>query len=124
MLKNLRKIKKQEKIFVKEGGWKKGDFLVQKDLAKSLSLIAKNGSKAFYDGDITTKILRDFKDNEGIFIKEDFLSYEIRKLDPLCGTYKTYQICSMPPPSSGGVAIIQMLNILENFDLKNFLTIL
>ena len=116
----FKKNKEAEKIFVKEGGWKKGDFLVQKDLAKSLSLIAKNGSKAFYDGDITTKILRDFKDNEGIFIKEDFLSYEIRKLDPLCGTYKTYQICSMPPPSSGGVAIIQMLNILENFDLKNF----
>ena len=118
--KKFKKNKEAEKIFVKEGGWKKGDVLVQKDLAKSLSLIAKNGSKAFYDGDITKKILRDFKDNEGIFIKEDFLSYEIRKLDPLCGTYKTYQICSMPPPSSGGVAIIQMLNILENFNLKNF----
>ena len=118
--KKFKKNKEAEKIFVKEGGWKKGDFLIQKDLAKSLSSIAKNGSKAFYDGDITKKILRDFKDNEGIFIKEDFLSYEIRKLEPLCGTYKSYQICSMPPPSSGGVAIIQMLNILENFDLKNF----
>ena len=117
--KKFKKNKEAEKIFVKEGGWKKGDFLIQKDLAKSLSSIAKNGSKAFYDGDITKKILRDFKDNEGIFIKEDFLSYEIRKLEPLCGTYKSYQICSMPPPSSGGVAIIQMLNILENFDLKN-----
>ncbi len=118
--KKLKKNKEAEKIFVKKGGWKKGDFLIQKDLAKSLSSIAKNGRKAFYDGDITKKILRDFKDNEGIFIKEDFISYEIRKLEPLCGTYKTYQICSMPPPSSGGVAIIQMLNILENFDLKNF----
>ena len=118
--KKFKKNKEAEKIFVKEGGWKKGDFLIQKDLAKSLSLIATNGSKAFYDGDITKKILDDFKDNKGIFTKEDFLSYEIRKLEPLCGSYKSYQICSMPPPSSGGVAIIQMLNILENFDIKNF----
>ena len=118
--KKFKKNKEAEKIFVKEGGWKKGDFLIQKDLAKSLSLIAKNGSKAFYDGGITKKILDDFKKNKGIFTKEDFLSYEIRKLEPLCGSYKSYQICSMPPPSSGGVAIIQMLNILENFDIKNF----
>tara|TARA_B100000989_G_scaffold207535_1_gene157273 strand:+ start:1 stop:1650 length:1650 start_codon:yes stop_codon:yes gene_type:complete len=118
--KKFKKNKEAEKIFVKEGGWKKGDFLIQKDLAKSLSLIAKKGSKAFYDGDITKKILSDFKHNGGIFIKEDFLSYEIRKLEPLCGTYKSYKICSMPPPSSGGVAIIQMLNILENFDIEHF----
>ena len=118
--KKFMKNKEAEKIFVKEGGWRKDDLLIQKDLGKSLSLIAKKGSKAFYDGDITKKILNDFKDNGGIFIKEDFLSYEIRKLEPLCGTYKSYEICSMPPPSSGGVAIIQMLNILENFDVKNF----
>ena len=118
--KKFKKNKEAEKIFVKEGGWRKDDLLIQKDLGKSLSLIAKKGSKAFYDGDITKKILNDFKDNGGIFIEEDFLSYEIRKLEPLCGTYKSYEICSMPPPSSGGVAIIQMLNILENFDVKNF----
>ncbi len=118
--KKFRKNKEAQKIFVKEGGWKKSDLLIQKDLAKSLSLIAKNGAKAFYDGDITERILDDFKKNEGIFIKEDFLSYEIRKLEPLCGSYKSYQVCSMPPPSSGGVAIIQMLNILENFDIKDF----
>ena len=118
--KKFKKNREAKKIFVKEGGWRKDDLLIQKDLGKSLSLIAKKGSKAFYDGDITKKILNDFKDNGGIFIKEDFLSYEIRKLEPLCGTYKSYQICSMPPPSSGGVAIIQMLNILENFDVKNF----
>jgi gamma-glutamyltranspeptidase/glutathione hydrolase len=117
--KKFKKNKEAEKIFVKEGGWQKSDLLIQKDLAKSLSLIATNGSKAFYDGDITKKILNDYKENEGIFIKEDFLSYEIRKLKPLCGAYKSYQICSMPPPSSGGIAIIQMLNILENFDIKN-----
>ena len=118
--KKFKKNKEAEKIFVKEGGWKKDDFLIQKDLAKSLSLIAKNGGKAFYDGDITERILDDFGKNEGIFIKEDFLSYEIRKLEPLCGSYKSYQVCSMPPPSSGGVAIIQMLNIIENFDIKDF----
>ena len=116
----FKKNREAEKIFVKKGGWKKDDFLIQKDLAKSLSLIAKNGKKAFYNGEITKKILSDFKDNDGIFVKEDFLSYEIRKLEPLCGSYKSYQVCSMPPPSSGGVAIIQMLNILENFEIKNF----
>jgi len=118
--KKFKRNKEAKRIFVKEGGWKEGDILIQKDLAKSLSLIAKNGRKAFYDGNITKKILDDFNENGGIFIKEDFLSYEIRKLEPLCGSYKSYQICSMPPPSSGGVAIIQMLNILENFDIKNY----
>ena len=118
--KKFKKNKEAEKIFVKEGGWKKDDFLIQKDLAESLSLISKNGSKAFYNGAITKKIIDDFEENEGILTKEDFLSYKIRKLDPLCGTYKSYQICSMPPPSSGGVVIIQMLNILENFDIENF----
>jgi gamma-glutamyltranspeptidase/glutathione hydrolase len=81
--KKFKKNKEAKKIFVKERGWQKGDLLIQKDLAKSLSLIAKNGAKAFYDGDITERILDDFKKNEGIFIKEDFLSYEISHLPVL-----------------------------------------
>ena len=112
--------KAAEKIFVKDGGWKEGDLFIQKDLANSLYQISKDGRKAFYDGEITKKILIDFKKNKGIFVKEDFLNYEIRKLKPLCGSYKIYQICSMPPPSSGGIAIIQMLNVLENFEIEQY----
>ena len=98
--KKFKKNKEAEKIFVKEGGWRKDDLLIQKDLGKSLSLIAKKGSKAFYDGDITKKILNDFKDNGGIFIKEDFLSYEIRKLEPLCGTYKSVSYTHLTLPTN------------------------
>ena len=118
--KKFKRNKAAEKIFVKDGGWKEGDLLVQKDLANSLYQISKKGRKAFYQGEITEKILIDFKKNKGIFVKEDFLNYEIRKLKPLCGSYKIYQICSMPPPSSGGIAIIQMLNILENFKIEQY----
>ena len=118
--KKFKRNKAAEKIFVKDGGWKEGDLLVQKDLANSLYQISKDGRKAFYEGEITEKILLDFKKNKGIFVKEDFLNYEIRKLKPLCGSYKIYQVCSMPPPSSGGIAIIQMLNILENFKIEQY----
>ena len=96
----FKKNREAEKIFVKKGGWKKDDFLIQKDLAKSLSLISKNGKKAFYNGEITKKILSDFKDNDGIFVKEDFLSYEIRKLEPLCGSSSLikYVLCRLRVP--------------------------
>ena len=108
------------KIFVKPGGWKKNDLLVQKDLAESLKLIAVEGRKAFYNGKITKKIIKDFNENGGIFTLEDFLKYEVKVRKSICGFYRSYEVCSMPPPSSGGIAIIQILNILENFEIANY----
>ncbi len=106
-------------IFYKPGGvpYEVGEILVQKDLAKSLRLIVQEGSKAFYQGAIASAIATDMQANGGLITKEDLAAYKpvIRK--PIRGTYRGYDIVSMPLPSSGGVHLVQMLNLLEGFPL-------
>ena len=97
-----------------------GDVFTQTDLAESLRLIKDKGQKAFYEGEIAEKIVSDFSDNGGLITSQDLQDYEVYFKEPICGDYKQYNVCSMPLPSSGGIAIIQMLNIIENFDLKNY----
>ncbi len=106
--------------FGKPGGgdWVEGDRLVQSDLAKTLRAIAKDGPNAFYKGWIADRIAEDMKANGGLITKQDLAAYKARERAPIRGTYKGYEIVSMPPPSSGGVALIEMLNILEAYDLK------
>lgn len=107
-------------IFYKPGGipYEVGDILIQKDLAKSLRLIAKEGTKTFYQGAIAQALVADMQANGGLITKEDLATYQpfIRK--PIRGTYRGYEIYSMPPPSSGGVHLVQMLNLLEGFPLR------
>jgi gamma-glutamyltranspeptidase/glutathione hydrolase len=104
-------------IFFKENGqsYEIGEKIIQKDLAKSLKQIKKDGKDAFYKGRIAIKIVSDMKENGGLITHDDLGSYKpvIRK--PVYGTYRGHEIFSMPPPSSGGVHLIQMLNILEHF---------
>ena len=106
--------------FGKPGGgeWKEGDRLVQADLATTLRAIADDGADAFYKGWIADRIAEEMKTNGGIISKADLGAYKAKERAPIRGTYKGYDIVSMPPPSSGGVALVQMLNILEPFDLK------
>ena len=107
------------RIFSKPDGseFKKGDIFVQKDLARSLSLIAEHGSKAFYQGPIAELIAQDMKKHGGLITKEDLGKYEAFVRKPITGTYHGYQVISMPPPSSGGTILIEMLNILEGYNL-------
>ncbi len=107
--------------FAKPGGgeWAEGDRLVQSDLAKTLGAIAEGGANAFYKGWIADRIAEDMKANGGIISKDDLARYKARERAPVRGTFKGYDIVSMPPPSSGGVALIEMLNILEPFDLRS-----
>ena len=95
-------------------------MLIQSDLAKSLKLISSGGRSAFYKGEIAKKIVKDFNKNGGIFLLEDFARYETKIRKPVCGLYRSFEVCSMPPPSSGGIAVIQILNILENFEISNY----
>jgi gamma-glutamyltranspeptidase/glutathione hydrolase len=106
--------------FGKPGGgdWVEGDRLVQADLAQTLRAIASHGPNAFYKGWIADRIAEDMKANGGLITKRDLAAYKARERAPVRGTYKGYEIVSMPPPSSGGVALIEMLNILEAYDLK------
>ena len=100
------------------GTWSAGDRLVLKDLAKTLRAIATEGPDVFYRGWIADRIAEDMAANGGIMTKDDLAQYEAKERPPVRGTYRGFEIIAMGPPSSGGVAMIQMLNILENFDLK------
>jgi gamma-glutamyltranspeptidase/glutathione hydrolase len=107
------------KIFYKQDGtpYKPGEILVQKDLAKSLKLLATQGVDAFYKGAIADAIVADMKANGGLITKADLADYQAVKRDTVHGTYRGYDIYSMPLPSSGGVHLIQMLNLLETYPI-------
>lgn len=94
-----------------------GETLKVPALAKSLRLIAKEGPKAFYEGAIGEALVADMEANGGIITAEDLKIYRPSVRQPVSGTYRGYDVISMPPPSSGGVHIVQILNILEGFDL-------
>jgi gamma-glutamyltranspeptidase / glutathione hydrolase len=100
------------------GTWAGGDRLVLRDLGKTLRAIASDGPDAFYKGWIADRIAEDMAANGGLITKDDLAAYEAKERAPVKGTFRGFDIASMPPPSSGGVALIQMLNMLENFDLK------
>ncbi len=109
------------RVFGKDGGktrWQAGDQLMQKDLAKTLRLIAEQGSDAFYKGEIADLIAAEMKRDGGLITKADLASYEAKERQPIHGTYRGYDVYGPPPPSCGGICLIEMLNILENFDLR------
>lgn len=95
-----------------------GERLVQKDLARSLSLISRDGLKAFYNGPISQAIVAASQKGHGILSKSDFANYQARELAPIECDYRGYHIVSAPPPSSGGVVVCEILNILEGYPLK------
>lgn len=104
-----------KKYFLNNGNsYKEGQRLVQKDLANTLKLIAKNGPSAFYTGAIADLIVKDMQRNKGIISKEDLAQYSVAWREPVIGEYRGHKIVSMGPPSSGGVHIIEILNTIEN----------
>lgn len=106
-------------IFFKNGEpLKSGDLLVQKDLAKSLRLIAKQGANAFYQGEIATKIAKEMQSHGGTMTLEDLKAYKVVERQPIIGDYRGYKVVTMPPPSSGGVHLIEILNMLEHYPIK------
>ncbi|MEM9705956.1 MAG: gamma-glutamyltransferase [Pseudomonadota bacterium] len=96
-----------------------GDKFVQKDLAKTLRQISKHGPAGFYEGPVADLIVKEMAENGGLITHDDLRNYKALEREVVTGTYRGYEIASMPPPSSGGIHIIQMLNILEGFDLKS-----
>lgn len=100
--------------------WKQGDTLTQKELAKTLKLIRDKGREGFYSGETADNIVKEMKRGNGIISLEDLKNYESKWRDPIVGWYKDYKIISMPPPSSGGIALAQLLNMVENYSLKDF----
>ena len=108
-------------IFFKEGEipYEIGEIIVQKDLANSLKLIAKEGARAFYQGEIADAIVADMEVNGGLISLEDLAAYQPKIRPTIKGNYRGYEIHSMPPPSSGGIHLVQILNILERFPIRS-----
>ncbi len=104
--------------FSKSGNpYEAGEILRQKDLARSLNRIAKEGPKGFYDGETAALIAREMQRGGGVLTLEDLRAYEAKIRVPVTGSYRGFEIVSMPPPSSGGIAIVEILNILEGWEL-------
>jgi gamma-glutamyltranspeptidase/glutathione hydrolase len=118
----MQRSKASMKAFYKKYGrsYQIGETLVQPDLAWTLKQIAVNGPDAFYKGEIAQRIVKNMKSNVGLITMDDLENYApvIRK--PVKGNYRGYDILSMPPPSSGGVHVIQVLNILEAFPISKW----
>ncbi|WP_285818348.1 gamma-glutamyltransferase [Helicobacter bilis] len=113
------KFESSSKYFLKENGevYKDGDILIQKDLARTLRILQKEGESAFYQGEIAKAMVSDIQKGGGILTLQDLKDYEVKWRKPLRGTYRGYDIITMPPPSSGGAHILEILNIIENADM-------
>jgi gamma-glutamyltranspeptidase/glutathione hydrolase len=107
-------------IFLRPDGtvWKPGEKLVQKDLAETLQAVALEGLHAFYEGPIADQIAAAVRLAGGQMTRDDLAGYRVREREPVVGRYRGHGVVSMPPPSSGGVHLVQMLNILEGYNLK------
>ncbi|MER8648182.1 gamma-glutamyltransferase [Mesorhizobium sp. M0586] len=107
-------------IFLKPDGkpYGAGERLLQPDLAASLAAISEKGADAFYKGAIADAIVKASGARGGILAKADFEQYKVRELQPVSCTYRGYEITSSPPPSSGGVIICEILNVLEGYPLS------
>ena len=114
----LSNYKNFKKIFYKKFPVQINKRLVQSELAETLKIIAKSGVKGFYEGQVANKIAQDMRDRGGLISTQDLQNYRPVWRKPIKGNFKEYEIVTMGPPSSGGIHIIQMLNILENFNLQ------
>ncbi len=106
---------------IKHGkNWQADDVVIQEDLAKTLKLIQEKGRDGFYKGETATLIQNEMQSHGGIITTSDLANYVAVWRKPLLGNYRGYGIIAMPPPSSGGIALLQLLGITENYPLKNY----
>ena len=113
--------KAASEIFIRKDKkeWKKGDLLIQKDLAKTLKRILKFGRDGFYSGRTAELIVKEMTRGNGLISAKDLKNYASVYREPIIGSYKDYKIISMGPPSSGGILLVNMLNMLENFQIDS-----
>ncbi len=116
----LSKFPTGRKYFLKADGtdYKAGEIFVQSDLAETLKRIAAEGPKGFYEGKTAELIEADMKANDGLITREDLAKYEVKWREPSTAYYRGYKITSMCPPSSGGAIIAEILNVMENADMR------
>lgn len=117
-MKDFDKYPSSEKVFHKKNPYKQGDLFVQNDLANTLEIIKENGKDGFYKGKVADLLIKQIKTLGGYITQEDLDRYKPIEKEPVIGSYLGYKIVSMPPSSSGGITLIEMLNILENFKIS------
>ncbi|MFA6946540.1 MAG: gamma-glutamyltransferase family protein, partial [Pedobacter sp.] len=115
----LKKFNPGKSYFIKDK-WAKGDVWVQKDLARTLELIRDKGREGFYAGEVADHIEAEMAGGGGLISKEDLKNYQSQWREPLVGNYKEYKVITMPPTSSGGIALLQLLNSVEDYPLKRW----
>jgi len=109
-----------KRIYLRNGNfYKEGEIFKQPELAATFARLQRGGPNEFYEGQTARLIVEDMKRHNGLMTLEDLRGYVAKERTPLRGTYRGYEVISMPPPSSGGAVLIEMLNILEGYDLKN-----
>lgn len=115
------KFPEMAKVYLDENGlpWEEGSVITNPDLGKALQLIADQGADAFYKGEIGEAMVATLAKYDGVMTMDDLAGYGVHELEPVTGDYRGYTVISSPPPSSGGTHLIEILNILENFDMAS-----
>lgn len=114
----LERFPESRRIFLRNGDpYREGEIFRQPDLARTLERLRRHGPREFYEGKTAELLAEDMRANGGLITREDLRAYTPVVREPLRGTYRSYEVVTMPPPSSGGVALIQMLNMLERYDV-------
>ena len=116
----FKQVNNTKNAFIKKSEWQEGDILRQKDLAKTLQRIQAFGRAGFYEGETADKIVAEMRSGGGIISHNDLKNYQAKWRKPIQTDYKQYEVIGMPPPSSGGVALAQLLEMVERADLSQY----
>ena len=117
---NLAKYPDSNRIFLRNGNYyAEGENFRQPDLAATLGRVEVKGAREFYTGETARMIAADMRANGGLITQDDLRNYQAKERTAIRGTYRGYEIITMPPPSSGGIVMLQILNILEGFDIRS-----
>jgi gamma-glutamyltranspeptidase/glutathione hydrolase len=116
----FKKLNPGKTYLMKGGQWQEGDILIQEDLAKTFEQIRDKGRDGFYDGVVADQLVAEMKNGDGLISKADLQNYHSVWRKPITGNYKGYKIITMPPPSSGGIALLQLLQSVEKYPLKRW----
>lgn len=116
----LQKFNTHKNAFVKETPWQKGELLIQKDLAAVLTRIQHNGRAGFYEGKTADLIVKEMQKTRGIISHDDLKNYQAKWRTPIQFDYKGYNIISMPPPSSGGICLAELFNMVEPYPMETW----
>jgi gamma-glutamyltranspeptidase/glutathione hydrolase len=117
---DIKRLNPDKSYFLRDKGWAEGDILVQEDLAKTLEAIRDKGRAGFYDGAVADSLVAEMKSGNGLITKADLANYHSVWRKPIIGNYKGYKIITMPPPSSGGIALLQLLKSVESYPIKKW----